>query len=184
MKRIVLVSVVAGLLLTACSMSAKLQHKSSPTIEPQDTKVTTLVVERVEPTSYESPMPVASSTPVIQRFDISAEERYIVECVVMGEAGGESYEGQVLVAQCILNGCVKEEMRPSELVEAYSYYGWNSEPSESVQNAVSAVFDDGYKVTEEEVLYFYNPDTCYSEWHESMHYVLTEGNHKFFSDWS
>ena len=94
------------------------------------------------------------------KLHLSKYERWITECVVMGESGGEPYEGQVAVAQCILNACLKDDLKPSEVRKKYKYSGWNNKPSESVKNAVSAVFDDDYKITEEFILYFYAPKIC------------------------
>ena len=53
------------------------------------------------------PTPAASTqtpepTEAPVRFYLSASERDTVERVVMAESGGESFEGQMLVAQCIL----------------------------------------------------------------------------------
>lgn len=116
-------------------------------------------------------------------FELSDYERKIVECIVMGEARGESYDGKVLVAQCIINACVKDSIQPSEVRTKYQYSGWHDEPSDEVKEAVSAVFDDGYKITTENILWFYAPDLCKSTWHETQRYVLTEGCHKFFAPW-
>ena len=116
-------------------------------------------------------------------FDLSEEERYIVECIVMGESGGEPYEGQVLVAQCILNGCLKESVQPSELRKMYRYSGYRTNVTKSVKKAVSAVFDDGYKVTEEPILYFYAPKHSKGKWHETQCFVIEVGGHRFFKEW-
>ena len=131
-------------------------------------EITTEVVEVITPTDPES------------YFHLTDEERYIVECVVMGEAQGEPYEGQVLVAQCILNACLRDGIQPSQVRKNYKYAGWKENPSDSVKKAVSAVFDDGFKVTAEEVLYFYAPKYCTSSWHESQTFVTEVGNHRFF----
>lgn len=114
-------------------------------------------------------------------YALTAEERDTVERVVMAEAGGEDYEGQRLVAQCILNGCLLEDMRPPELVIEYRYTSKRPEPSESVCAAVSAVFDDGDMVIDEPILYFYAPALCTSSWHESQRFVLEHGGHRFFA---
>lgn len=115
-------------------------------------------------------------------FQLSEEERYIVECIVMGESRDESYRGQILVAQCILNACIKEDVMPSVIKSKYKYSGWDDNPNESVKKAVSEVFDNGYKETEEFILYFYAPKYCSSSWHESQRYILTEGGHRFFAE--
>ena len=116
-------------------------------------------------------------------FYLSDQERYIVECIVMGEAGGEPYEGQVLVAQCILNGCIKEDVQPSKLRKMYRYSGYRTNVTQSVKKAVSAVFDDGYKITEEPILYFYAPKHSKGKWHETQCFVMEVGGHRFFKEW-
>ena len=120
--------------------------------------------------------------PIEPAFYLSDSERRIAECIVMGEARGESYEGQVLVAQCILNACLKDELQPSEVRKKYKYSGWHDNPSKSVKNAVSAVFDDGYKVTDEPIMYFYAPKLVKSKWHETQRFVIEVGCHRFFAE--
>lgn len=116
-------------------------------------------------------------------FYLSDYERKVVESIVMGEAEGEPYDGQVLVAQCILNACLKDDIQPSEVRKKYKYSGWSDNPSESVKKAVSAVFDDGYKVTDEFVLYFYAKKYASGTWHETQCFVVEIGGHRFFSEW-
>lgn len=116
-------------------------------------------------------------------FYLSDTERQIVESIVMGEAGYESYKGQLLVAQCLVNACIKDGLQPSEVRDRYKYSGWHEEPTESVKQAVSEVFDNGFKVVDEPILWFYAPKWCDSSWHESQRYVLTEGGHRFFAEW-
>lgn len=126
---------------------------------------------------------VAEVVEVEPTYSLSDYERWVVECIVMGESGAESYTGQMLVAQCILNGCLKEGIAPSQLRVKYQYSGWNENVSESVKEAVEAVFVNGEVVTEEFILYFYAPKYGTSSWHESQKWVITEGGHKFFAGW-
>ena len=133
------------------------------------------------------PTPAAStqapeSTEAPARYPLSTSERDVVERVVMAESGGESYEGQMLVAQCILNGAEKQGVQPSEAVEIYQYAGARPEPTQSVKDAVAAVFDRGETVVDEPVLYFYNPAIVESEWHESQIFVIEVGGHRFFAE--
>ena len=116
------------------------------------------------------------------RYNLTEMERDLVERVVMAESGGESYKGQMLVAQCILNACILDNMRPAEAIRKYAYAKSRPEPSESVKQAVSAVFDKGEQVTDEPIVYFYAPKIVKSEFHESQRFVLAEGNHKFFAE--
>jgi len=116
------------------------------------------------------------------RYPLTREERDLVERVVMAESGGESYKGQMLVAQCILNACEIDGIRPAEVIRKYVYAKARPEPSDSVKRAVSAVFDKGEQVTDEPIVYFYAPKIVKSEFHESQRFVLAEGNHKFFAE--
>ncbi len=116
------------------------------------------------------------------RYALTEGERDTIERVVMAESGAEPYEGQVLIAQCILNAAEKEGIRPDEAVIEYQYTPNRPEPSESVKKAVAAVFDDGEQVTAEPVLYFYAPAIVYSTFHESQNFVIEVGGHRFFSE--
>lgn len=128
-------------------------------------------------------------------FPLSEDERYLVESIVCGESGTECYEGKVAVANCILNACIKENMRPQEIQSLYQYSGWksieefesecmaaygNTNLADEVRQAVSQVFDDG-DILNDEMLWFYAPNVSYSSWHESQKYIMTVGAHKFFS---
>ena len=130
------------------------------------------------PAADTSPQP---ETPPV-RYELTAEERDTVERVVMAEAGGESYEGQVLVAQCILNAAEKLGQQPSEAVVTLHYAKGRPEPTQSVRDAVAAVFDRGETITDEPILYFYAPARTTSEWHESQIFVIEVGGHRFFAE--
>ena len=116
------------------------------------------------------------------RYALSDEDRDIVERVVMAEAEGESFDGQKLVAQCILTACEKTGLTPSEVVVKYGYATLRPEPSLMVKTAVADVFDRGELVTEEPVMYFYNPFIVFSRWHETQIFVIEEGGHRFFAE--
>lgn len=116
------------------------------------------------------------------RFYLSDYERAELESLVMAEAGAESYEGQMAVAQCIIDACEKEGKQPSEIAIMYRYTKHRPAPNESVKEAIRAVFDRGEVVTEAKILYFYAPAIVYSAWHESQTYVTTIGGHRFFSE--
>ena len=114
-------------------------------------------------------------------YELTAEERDLLERVVMGEAGGEEYAGQLAVAQCILNACELRNARPAAIIESLSYTTHRPEASQSVKDAVSEVFDDGVKVLPETAMYFYAPSLVHSEWHETQEYLCTIGCHRFFA---
>ena len=99
----------------------------------------------------------------------------------MAESGGESFEGQMLVAQCILTP--REGGRAaSEAVVIYSYTSNRPDPTQSVKDAVAAVFDRGEVAIDAPVMYFYNPALVTSDWHESQIFVAEVGGHRFFAE--
>lgn len=133
------------------------------------------------------PMPevdVSELETTATRYALTDAERDIVERVVMAEAGGEGYDGQRLVAQCILNTAEAMDLRPDEVVLAPNQYASPAaEASQEVKDAVSAVFDAGDMATDEPIRWFYNDKLVYSEWHEGKRFVMYFGNHKFFAEW-
>ena len=143
-----------------------------PTAEQPAVVVTTPAASTQTPEPTEAPV----------RFYLSASERDTVERVVMAESGGESFEGQMLVAQCILNAAEKEGVQPSEAVVIYSYTSNRPDPTQSVKDAVTAVFDRGEVAIDAHVMYFYNPALVTSDWHESQIFVAEVGGHRFFAE--
>ena len=107
--------------------------------------------------------------------------------VVAAESRGDPYEGQVAVAQCILETSKKRMMTPEEVVKMKNRYAspCKSEDEKNlVINACIDVFIHGEKAIDEPIEYFYS--TCggfVSDWHENnLEYVATIGNHKFFKE--
>lgn len=114
--------------------------------------------------------------------ELSEDDRDLLERLVMGEAGTEGYIGACLVAQAIR--------------DAITYYGYTSienvilglqykgrtdeEPNEDVKKAVAYIFDEGGMAVSHKILYFYSYEETVSDFHESQHYVITYGSHKFF----
>jgi hypothetical protein len=141
------------------------------------------------PSSPADPEPIVLPGPAAEadpeptpRYILTDDERTEIEQVIMAEAGGECWEGQVAVAQCILNAAELEGIRPTEVLIEYRYTSRRIEPSESVRQAVAAVFDRGEVITSEPITLFYAPAIVYSKWHESQVHVLSIGGHKFFKE--
>lgn len=142
---------------------------------------TTTVGTYIPDTSAPAAETVEPTEPAV-RYPLTDAERDVVERVVMAEAGGESFEGQMLVAQCILNAAEKRGVDPSEAVVLYSYTKSRPDPTQRVKDAVAAVFDRGETVVDEPILYFYNPALVTSDFHESQIFVIEEGGHRFFAE--
>lgn len=168
-------AIVAGISVTVSTMTAERPTAAdlpTPSIEQPAVAVTTTAASTQTPEPTEAPV----------RFYLSASERDTVERVVMAESGGESFEGQMLVAQCILNAAEKEGVQPSEAVVIYSYTSNRPDPTQSVKDAVAAVFDRGEVAIDAPVMYFYNPALVTSDWHESQIFVAEVGGHRFFAE--
>ena len=185
------VAIFTGLLSVAISFGAWAAADliPTPTQQTEDTQIVETISPTQEATHTEAQAPTAAPTPTATAqeapgpfYALTAEQRDIVERVVMAEAGGESFKGQMLVAQCILNACNKDGIEPSEAVVRYQYTKRRPDASESVKKAVAAVFDDGQTVTDEPVLYFYAPAIVASAWHESQDFVIEVGGHRFFAE--
>ena len=117
----------------------------------------------------------------VSPYELTDEERIAVECAVMCEAGGEEVRGQMMVAQCILDGAQRNGISVIESIAKYQVASTSySRVTEQVKESVSRVFDDGERVTEEKADLWYNPALVQSSWHEQQHYVITIGLHRFF----
>ena len=123
-----------------------------------------------------------SETQQPKHYELTEAERSLIEQVVSAECRGEPYDGQVAVAQCILNACLKDDIRPAQAIKKYDYTSNRATPTDSVKKAVSAVFDNGEGVTDEPILYYYAPKRTSSEWHESQIFVIEIANHRFFKE--
>lgn len=104
---------LAGMMSTEKLEEAEEPAEITATLEP--------ILNELEPTLTEMST-APQQEPIIEepapRYALTDFERDIVERVVMAEAGGESFEGQMLVAQCILNAAEKTGTAPSEVVVA------------------------------------------------------------------
>ena len=112
--------------------------------------------------------------------------------VVAAESRGEPYEGQLAVAQCIRETSERTMMTPEQVVKQVNPNGTRqyAQPvdlsviTDSVRDACCEVFVHGVSATDEPIRYFYSTASgFYSAWHEnSLEYVTTIGNHRFFKE--
>lgn len=134
--------------------------------------------------STESSESAESAERIEPRYRITDEERREIERIIASEGGYCEYRFQALVAQCILNGAERDNVRPSNLFARGDFYiTHNVEPTEVTKQAVSDVFDKGEFPTTECVMYYYNPDYCSGAAHETKRYVLTCCGCRFFTEW-
>ncbi len=127
----------------------------------------------------------SSSVPTQEYSDsgyvLSDDDRMRIECIVMCEAGGEGEKGQMMVAQCILDGLLRYDYTIDEYIKTYKVMSTSySNVTDQVRNSVSRVFDNGERVIEAKADLWYNPAITASSWHEEQEYVITVGSHRFF----
>lgn len=149
----------------------------------------------VEPVVEVEPEPICEIENDIVEFEsyypITDNDRYVIERIVAGEAGHEPLLGKMAVAQCILNAMEQDNLTVSGVRETYQYSGWMREGFETnypedwaeVQQAVWCVFDNGEKVTEENILWFYAPKYSSGSWHNTQKFVIEISNHRFYAPW-
>lgn len=116
---------------------------------------------------------------------LSAEQLDLVERVVMAEAGNQPYAGQLAVAQCILDRMTTYDMDAESVIYAPSQFAapYSKGPvTQSVKEAVYAVFHDGQRIATAPLLFFYSTAGGFvSTEHEGRQYVMTIDDHKFFN---
>lgn len=143
----------------------------------------TLLTSEIPPHNELSAASTAEASEQTARYPLTSEERSAIERIVASEGLWCGYDFQALVAECILNGCEAENMRPLDLFARGDFWITHDlEPSEETRRAVSDVFDKGIIPTTENVRYYYNPRYCNSPAHESKTYVLTCCECRFFKD--
>ena len=140
---------------------------------------------------------------------LTDSERHVVESIVAGESGNQPFDGKKLVAQCIYNAMLRDNMSPSQVRKQYSYSGYkdidefekeclkaygNTNAADECRQAVKEIFDNCSMPTDDFVLFFYAPAHSKGTWHENAKtlkpiiYVNEDGSttnyiggHKFFA---
>lgn len=95
---------------------------------------------------------------------LEAPDRALIERVVMSESGGECFEAQMAVAQTIYDRMNDFGDPLPEAIRTYSTKD-NGEPTDSVKEAVSRVFDNGERIYEGGTYQFHD-DTVLPYWTE------------------
>lgn len=180
---LLLAFVAGGYMAAAPDVTEQAETPTEPpsvsTEATTDTPTENNTPEPTEATESRTEAP-ATTEPARSPYQLTAEERDLVERVVMAEAGAEELLGQLAVAQCIRNTCELYGVRPAEVVTDYQYAKARPDPSDLVRAAVDAVFDEGVQVVDPLTIYFYAPARVESPWHEAQEYEVQIGGHRFF----
>ena len=93
----------------------------------------------------------------LSKFNLTDEERTLIEQIVASEARGESIEGMMAVAQVIRDRSTEWGMSITDVVMAPGQFAspYNGEISPEVVQAVWAVFDEGMSVLEVPTTHFH-----------------------------
>ncbi|GAA0341861.1 cell wall hydrolase [Bacillus carboniphilus] len=119
-------------------------------------------------------------------YKLSKEEKKLLARLVHAEAKGEPFEGKVAVATVVINR-VEDEKFPDTLKEVIYQKnafqpvqnGSINEPADKeAKEAVKEALDE-YEKANEDVLYFYNPDTATSDWIFDRKVIEKIGRHAF-----
>ncbi len=169
---------------TTAAKAAEIEVTKAEVDETEVETATETEPAKEEETKAEEPTTQVSTKKGSGSVQISDDEYYYICCLLYGEAGAEPYDGQILVAQCFYNAMEECGCDAYTTAKKYGYTGSTKKgTNESCKKAVAAVFYDGYRYTNEPVLFFYSPrymKNHWSSWHESQTFVCEVGGHRFF----
>ena len=139
-------------------------------------------IEDVSEVVEEQETPVEKKEPF---FYISDDERYTIACIIAGEAYNSGMDLKTAVAQTIYIAMKIEGCRLNGVISRYDGYRDRSVIEDRVwhecQEAIAQIFDRGEMAVDEPIEFFYAPQYCTSDWHESLTYVTTIGGCRFFT---
>ena len=176
-----------------------IQYSGSQTSEPEHTESTHERCSQSKTSTYR----------YAYLIHLTDSERHVIESIVAGESGNQPFDGKKLVAQCIYNAMLRDNMSPSQVRKQYSYSGYkdidefekeclkaygNTNAADECRQAVKEIFDNYSMPTDDFVLFFYAPAHSKGTWHENaktlkpITYVNEDGSitnyiggHKFFA---
>jgi len=131
---------------------------------------------------------------------IEMAEALVVALTILGEAGGEDFDGQVMVLEVIVNRSNQRGQTLKEVCLAPKQFScwngsaakkliaktadWNTINSHSWADCIRLArmaCMGGYRTTTTATHYF-NPKLCNPSWAKSMKRVATVGNHEFYEE--
>lgn len=116
-----------------------------------------------------------------EHYHLTDTERQEVEQLVECEAGADTEDGRMAVAQAIHDYCIDYGKTVDGAMRDLRCSTYKREITQGSKDAVKAVFDDDKRVCVSHIHVWYNPAWCISEWHENQVYVSTFGLHRFFT---
>ena len=120
-----------------------------------------------------------------QTVELTAQERELVEKVVAAEARGESFKGQMAVAQVIRDRCLQKNLTVEAVIYEKDQFAepYDGEISSTTEAAVGFVFEGGHNIFDFPVTHFYAYDLIEApEWTEQLVFVERIGGHSFYTE--
>jgi len=120
-----------------------------------------------------------------QVLELTVQERELVERVVAAEARGESFEGQMAVAQVIRDRCLLNSLSVEEVVYEKDQFAepYDGEISSTTEAAVGFVFEGGHNIFDVPVTHFYAHDLIDApDWTEELVFIEEIGGHSFYTE--
>ena len=99
--------------------------------------------------------------------ELTDDERALAEQIVACEAGADSLEGQMAVAQCLYDSAVLDDLTIQQVFKKYGYSSlYNRKVTAENELAVSMVFDYGAKISDKPIQWFVTQTAAPGSWHE------------------
>lgn len=118
------------------------------------------------------------------KHELTDDERALAEQIVACEAGADSLEGQMAVAQCLYDSAVLDGLTIQQVFRKYGYsILYNRKVTAENELAVSMVFDYGAKISDKPIQWFVTPAAAAGSWHErGATFAGQFGAHRFYYD--
>lgn len=118
------------------------------------------------------------------KHELTDDERALAEQIVACEAGADSLEGQMAVAQCLYDSAVLDGLTIQQVFKKYGYSSlYNRKVTAENELAVSMVFDYGAKISDKPIQWFVTPAAAPGSWHElGATFAGQFGAHRFYYD--
>ena len=116
------------------------------------------------------------------KHELTDDERALAEQIVACEAGADSLEGQMAVAQCLYNSAVIDGLTIQQVFKKYGYSTlYNRKVTAENELAVSMVFDYGAKISDKPIQWFVTQAAAPGSWHEQgATFAGKFGAHRFY----
>ena len=116
------------------------------------------------------------------KHELTDDERALAEQIVACEAGADSLEGQMAVAQCLYDSAVLDGLTIQQVFKKYGYSSlYNRKVTAENELAVSMVFDYGAKISDKPIQWFVTPAASPGSWHErGATFAGQFGAHRFY----